>query len=314
MMEPGPPPLVLSRLFPLDQYQSAQWLLNPFPTYRYIREGLSIALTDLYSKLNKLTLSDIFGVARVLCEKPVMPVLHVNSTSITVHNARIWREQGVKYTKLKLSGDLDHDVCVLQELEAQSLLPHLVDANYGYSRNLPALRIISSLISALSIPFFQNPSRSYKECRQILTSHSFKIPADSTAYIPQLRRVIRSSAANALNLHPNCIGGFDSAFKSIMLASSLQFPIFVGSSGYLGIQDRAFQKLSFYIYSKQPCENIGFPSYFRTPDLKHYLCDQNLQGLTNYLPHHGGFISDDSDFLGIEVDTSRLKHIAIRQP
>ena len=311
----GKNPSLLENLLdpPLVNHTSAyHWLVGIDRRRRQIREGYSIALHDLVGKLQGKSIYRLLNRSPTRDQAALMPVIHVNSVQTMVECAQAWTSEGFRYLKIKLSGEPAHDTQAVAAIK--SACPEanilIVDANHGY-RNIKSACQAAIAFKELGATYLQNPFRgSVAAYRQLHDQTKIALTADSMAYWPKVRQVLNSGAAQLVNLHPNLMGGIDNLFRVVDFAARKGVAVIIGSSGWMGIQDRAYQKIAFMTDLNYPSEDFGLNPYFQGARAKFYCCEGGLPEVLAAPPDiRSGVIYDrpEEHGFGIDVDRDLIK-------
>lgn len=293
------------------------WYIGFDRRVRQVREGFSFALYDLLGKLRK---ESIYKLIRRNPQRdgiPVMPVIHVNNPEQMQRIAESWTADGYHVFKVKLRGKALQDIEAVRRILriCQGLKIVVVDANYGYY-DLSEVVLSGREIGKLGVSYFQNPIKlSLSDYEELSQKMGIPLTCDNTAYWPNIKRVIKNKAASLTNLHPNCMGGVDLLYRTVDYSASHGVPSIMGSSGFFGIQDRAYQKLAFTLQGDFPSEEIGMDPYFQSGRSEFYSYEFGLPELiTRRLPIRNGRIyNDDCYGFGIEVDRGKLATVSVNR-
>ncbi|MDB4425513.1 mandelate racemase/muconate lactonizing enzyme family protein, partial [Akkermansiaceae bacterium] len=283
--------------------------------FRQVREGFSQALWDLHGKVKNKPFAEMISISDFsACDfQRGMPVIHVYSPSEMGRIAEIWIEKGFRTFKIKLRGEAVQDIEAMRVIKSlgSDVKILIADANYGYKKTTELKRAAEGFREC-GLEYLQNPIRKpFWKYRGLSKSLGIKFTSDNTAYWPNTRRVIGLQEAELINLHPNIMGGVDNTLKLVSYARKSGIPTITGGSGFFGIQDKCFQKMSFCINSSFPTENIGLQNYFCSDLDQYYKYEfERLSILTNDLEVSDGKIFDrrESGF-GIDVNISALERV-----
>jgi L-alanine-DL-glutamate epimerase-like enolase superfamily enzyme len=252
--------------FPSLPLSMDPWSIGAHRTLHTVREGFSIALYDLVAKLQGRTVMDLLGPPSV-DQIEGMPVIHFKSPEEMATVSGKWcAELNFKHLKLKLPGDLEQCAACIDAIRSKvgSEVSLQVDFNYAFTSGREAIRVINALSERFDLAMVEDPIRPSLQLYplpEIRKNIDATLLIDGVAYWPNVVRLMRSGAADRLNHHVNAQGGIDIALMIAEYAAGFGIPTSVGSSGLVGIQDRAFHLLSHYIGMGRPCEAIGFPIY-----------------------------------------------------
>lgn len=283
--------------------------------FRQVREGFSQALWDLHGKVINKPFSEMINNDKsdyLKCQEG-MPVIHVYAPEEMARIAELWIKKGFRTFKLKLRGNAKKDIEAMKMVKSLCSDVEILigDANYGYKSFDELHRAVEGFLE-YDLGYMQNPIRKlFWQYQGLSKSLGIKFTSDNTAYWPNTRRVISFQEAEILNLHPNIMGGVDYIFKLVYFAEKHRIPTITGGSGFFGIQDKCYQKMSFLINSDFPTENIGLQNYFCSDFDQYYKYEfESTSILTNDLEVSNGKIFDrrESGF-GIDVDISALERV-----
>lgn len=297
----GRDPLCREALLPdlPDTFQASFWM---------VREGLSIALTDLAGKVAGVPAHVLLGGKR-RDRAPGMPVIHVGPPDVMARRARKWAQAGFQFIKVKLRGDrvADRDALAAIRRAIGSRIRIQVDANDGYIRPADALAAARDL-RRFQVDLFEDLLEAPLEAIAAFRRRSgVRVMVDKQSTWPNVREVVRLGAADVINHHPNLQGGLDVALKIDAVAGAAGIPTAVGSSGVFGIQDAAFQALSAVVGGSRPCEDIGLQPYYSGPTRGEYDFDRDPDLLRRPYPIVQGTIHiPDRPGLGVEPDPRKL--------
>ena len=281
--------------------------------YRQIREGFSQALWDIHGKILDKPFSEMIGKHQFVnknISQEGMPVIHVFEPEDMAKLANLWLKEGFTTFKLKLRGNAKEDIKAMKMIKSLSSEVNILigDANYGY-KSIKELENAANGFIQNDLGFLQNPIRKpFWQYKKISEKLGIKFTSDNTSYWPNIIRVIKFQEAELINLHPNIMGGVDYLFNVFRYAKKNKIKTIVGSSGFCGIQDKCYQKMSFCLDNEMPTENIGLQNYFCKKFNDYYKYSSNTTSiLKNDLQVKEGRIyeRDESGF-GIEVDQSKL--------
>ena len=295
-----------------QQSLAYQWLIGIDRRRRQIREGFSIALNDLVAKIRDQTIYQLLGRMPTRDRVALMPVIHVNDVVTMVACAKAWADDGFSFLKIKLSGNSEHDIRAVKEIKAAcpQVAIFVVDANHGY-KDFYSAAAATIEFRKLGASYIQNPFRGrISQYRKLHEITGMKLTADSMAYWPKVRAVLNAHAAQLVNLHPNLMGGIDNLFRVIDFAKSRAVPTIIGSSGWMGIQDRAYQKAAFLTDAEFPSEDFGLNPYFQGARAKYYSCQGGVPEVLATGPDiRSGIMYDRPDEIGfgIAVDRSKIE-------
>ena len=297
---------------PVSALPEIEYDIGHFNAFTLSREGLSIALYDLFGKLLGVNVSTLLGGLRRR-KFPGMPVVHVGPPEQMARRAKKWVDAGYKYLKIKYSGKHEEDLERLRAIRdavGDDIL-FQIDANFGYKKIDEAVKAIHDLEPfkvEIIEDFFEGELGDYARIRSAVQP---KVMIDSQAYWPNILKVITLGAADIINHHPANQGGLDIAMKINAVSQSAGIPTAIGSSYDIGIGDTAFQILASVIALSRPCEDIGLSPYFTGPMAGEYKVEFDPNILKDPFPiEEGQIIIRDLPGLGVEVDRKKLENIS----
>ena len=275
---------------------------------KLVREGLSIALYDLVGKMCGMPVYALLGGQR-RNDFPGMPVVHVGTPEVMARRAKKWVNAGYRFLKLKLRGNSQEDLeavravrkAIGDEIDLQ------VDANIGYRGAEEALSVIQRMEDVrISIveDIVDSDLDTYSRIRARIAP---RLMVDGEAWWPNVHNVIARGAADVINHHPNNQGGLATALQIDAVATAAGLVTAIGSCGYFGIQNSAFQMLATVIGLERPCEDIGLLEYHSGPTASEYLWGGAPTVVKETYPIRDGKIHvPDVPGLGLELDPERL--------
>lgn len=298
------------------QTNLGEWYLGWDRRIRQVREGFSIALYDLAGKLGQQSFYQMIGRHPKASTISLMPVIHVHEPSVMKEIATAWYSDGYRIFKVKLRGKLREDVAAVDAIAgiARDATVYVVDANFGYRDWDEALSCAREM-KRLRACYFQNPIRvGMRHYCRLAEKGGIELTSDSFSWWPNIRRVLRFKAASLINLHPNLMGGVDNVYRVVEHGLRFGIQSIIGSSGWAGIQDKAYQKMAFSLANLQPCEDFGLNEYFLSGRREFYTCERGLpEVVSNKLSIDGGRLQDRDEFgFGIEVDRGLLEDRSVR--
>jgi len=283
--------------------------------FRQVREGFSQALWDLHGKVTNRSFAEMVnnGWPSAIPFQSGMPVIHVYTPIEMAEIAEIWMEQGFRKFKLKLRGDAEQDIRAMKMIKSLGSDVEILigDANYGY-KSIAELSLAAKGFRGCGLGYLQNPiRRPFWQYQGISKNIGIKLTSDNTAYWPNTKRVIHFREAELINLHPNIMGGIDYMTNAVNYSRVSGVPTITGSSGFFGIQDKCYQKVSFSIASSFPTENIGLQNYFCDSFKKYYKYEYDSPSLLkNDLEVKDGSVFDRYETgFGIDVDDEKLNRV-----
>lgn len=299
---------------PLSAYQ---WYVYFNRRFRQVREGLSIALHDLKGKLTGSSIYDLIQRPLRCSSVQLMPVIHVNPPAQMMRICQTWLNEGYTTFKIKLRGDIPQDLAAIRAIKQlrEDVNILIVDANQGFKDKRSVVNF-AKLMLDLGVSYFQNPIKaSLHEYNKIASEGGLPLTCDTTSCWPMVQRVVSARAASLVNLHPNCMGGVDLLFRSVDFAAKHGLPAIIGSSGWFGIQDKAYQKLAFTFSDQLPSEEIGNDEYFSESRSEFYRYEYGLPDLVanKHAISKGTMVALEKEpGFGIEIDRDRLERVIER--
>ena len=282
---------------------------------RQVREGFSQALWDLHGKVINKPFSEMINNDKsdyLKCQEG-MPVIHVYAPEEMARIAELWIKKGFRTFKLKLRGNAKKDIEAMKMVKSLCSDVEILigDANYGYKSFDELHRAVEGFLE-YGLGYMQNPIRKlFWQYQGLSKSLGIKFTSDNTAYWPNTKRVVNFQEADLINLHPNIMGGVDYIMKLFSYARRYNIETITGSSGFFGIQDKCYQKISFCLGGAHPTENIGLQNYFCKELQQFYKYEfGNPSILKNNLEVKDGVIIDKNENgFGIDVDGRALERV-----
>jgi L-alanine-DL-glutamate epimerase-like enolase superfamily enzyme len=296
------------------------WSFGPHRLITTIREGFSIALYDLAAKLKDLTIMELIGKTEAR-EIEGMPVVHKSEPAKMGSVSKVWCDTfNYKHLKPKLSSNLEHSRQALGHIreEVGDEVTLQVDFNYAYTNARQCITDMNKLHEEFNIVMFEDPIRPTLQLYPlpfIRKEISTCLLVDGVAYWPNIIRLCHADGADRFNQHTNAQGGIDLALKISQYAEAKGIPTSIGSSGLVGIQDRAFQLLSHYIGTDRPSESIGFPLYYHEAFEGFYGSPKNINVLSSGLNEESSTFLPfpDTPGFGFNLDRRRLDQLCIEE-
>ncbi len=276
------------------------------------REGLSIALYDLFGQMLGASLALLLG-GRQLDKCPGMPVVDVGAPDVMERRAQRWVKAGYRYLKIKYRGDRAADLAALRAIR-KVIGPAInlqVDSNFGYKTVEQAIAAIHDLKACgvdVVEDFYDGDLRDFRRIRDAVKP---KVMIDYQSYWPNIHEVAVHMAADIVNLHPKNQGGLDIAMKNKAVADAAGMETAIGSMYFLGVGNAAFQQLAAVIGGSRPCEDIGYPQYITGPLAGEYNVAFDPTIVKEPYPIiDGDILVSDAPGLGIKVDRARAQKLA----
>lgn len=196
------------------------------------RSALHVALLDAGARLQGLPLYRALGGAAAL---PLTTdiTLPIGAPGRRAELATTYWAQGFRCFKLKVGGDLAHDVATLEQIAAAAPEASLVlDANEGFSADeaLTLLRRIEPL--GLRVDCFEQPCPrgELDALRAVKEGTEVPVVADeSLASMADLERLLEAEAVNGVNLKLVKIGGVDRCLAIGRAAQAAGLDLMVGA-------------------------------------------------------------------------------------
>jgi L-alanine-DL-glutamate epimerase-like enolase superfamily enzyme len=283
---------------------------RPHGTCRTCREGLSMALYDLFGHACGASAATLLGGAR-RDRVPLMPCVTLAPPEAMERRASAWARAGYRCLKIKLSGDREADREVVERIRraAGPDVELTADANSAY-RDLEiaigAARDLEPFGITVVEDIYDGPLSDY---RRIRAETRAKLMIDRHAYWPKTLKVLAAGAADVLNLHPRNVGGLDVGLWMDAAARGAGVETRIGASHILGIGDAAFQILGSVAATAMPVEDLGplrYESHFGASD-EHYPADEKRMIVRELFPvETGELLLPDAPGLGIEIDRAKL--------
>ncbi|MFA5865751.1 MAG: mandelate racemase/muconate lactonizing enzyme family protein [Phycisphaerae bacterium] len=269
-----------------------------------IRECLEIAVLDLVGKMSGLPVHTLLGGKKRDCV-PGMPVIHLGTPEDMAEKVRKW---DYRYFKVKVSCEPDRDVAIMEAIrKANPTCVLYVDFNCGYSDFDQAAKMIREMkklrVSVIEDPVDMNIGlERYKELREAKTGVKLMIDARARS-LESVFEIVKHEAADIINLHTSVQGGLFKALEKVAVARGAGIPCIVGSDGFIGISDAAYQSLAGVILDDgYPCEEVGGRIYHGTCIVE-----------DPYLQKDGMIYLSDKPGLGVTVDSKKMEKIVVEK-
>ena len=286
---------------------------RPHGARRASREGLSMAVYDLFGRALNVPVSVLLGGARRR-EVPAMPCVTLGPHDAMELRARKWVEAGYRHLKIKFTGRPEEDLEVTARIR-RAVGPDvelMIDANSSCRDFDTAVRLVEALepfgVTVVE-DIYDGPLDDLRRLRERIKP---RLMVDRHAYWPNVFEVLRQGAADAINLHPRNEGGLDISLRIEALARAAGVETRIGAAHILGIGSAAFQILGSVIALTMPVEDLGplrFESHFGA-SLPGYEADARRMILKEQFPVKDGCILiPDRPGLGIDVDRKKLERI-----
>jgi L-alanine-DL-glutamate epimerase-like enolase superfamily enzyme len=283
---------------------------RPHGTYRACREGLSMALYDLFGQARGISVAELLGGAR-RSRVPLMPCVTLAPPEAMEKRAADWAGAGYRFLKIKLRGSREEDLQVVERIRRAvgSDVELMTDANSGYREVETAVNVIRDL-ERLGVTvvedIYDGPLGDYRRIREGISA---KLMVDRHGYWPNVLNVLKEQAADAVNLHPRNVGGLDVGLRIDAACRQEGVLTRIGASHVLGIGDAAFQILGSVTALDMPVEDLGplrFESHYGGSS-EHYPADEKRMIVRELFPvENGEVVLADAPGLGVEVDRQKL--------
>jgi len=230
---------------------------------------LDIAVFDWLARRRNIPVYELLG-GRVRQRVPAMWVVGVKDPSAAINEIQKFRERGFTAFKLKLSGEPDRDLTIVDQVRKTfgSELTLRVDANQAY-RLHTAIRLFQRLdrydLDAIEQPLPANDLRGHAELRRyvstpVMLDESVKSPRD-------LLEAVRLNATDAVNIKVGKVGGLWSSLQIAAIADAAGIAYTVGSNLELGVGIAASLHLALSLRQDPlPCDlYLGHPLHVADP-------------------------------------------------
>jgi muconate cycloisomerase len=280
---------------------------------RACREGLSMALYDLFGRAHGVPVAVLLGGARRK-RVPLMPCVTLAPGEAMERRAADWKRAGYRHLKVKLHGSAEEDLENFERIR-RTVGPEVeltVDANSSYTDVETAVRVVQAL-ERLGVTVVEDIcGEDLDDYAAIRSRVKAKVMLDRHAYWPNTLEVFRRGAADAVNLHPRNVGGLDVALWMAAAARACGAESRMGAPHVVGIGSAAWQILGGVAATTMPVEDLGplrYESHFGAPG-EHYPVDEKKMVVRSLFPvENGEVILPDAPGLGVEVDRERLAAI-----
>ena len=284
---------------------------RPHGVYRTCREGLSMALYDLFGQVYGVPVSVLLGGTR-RDRVPLMPCVTLAPPEAMERRAAAWVKAGYRSLKVKLRGDREEDRETVDRIR-RVVGPRIeltADANSAYTDLETAVAAVHDL-DPFNLSVIEDICDvSLAEYAVIRSRIRPKQMIDRHAYWPKTLQVLTCGAADALNLHPRNVGGLDVGLWMDAAARAAGVETRIGACHMLGIGSAAFQILGSVATATMPVEDLGplrYEEHFGVSD-EHYPADEKRLIVRELFPvEDGELIPPDAPGLGIEVDAAKLE-------
>ncbi len=282
--------------------------LGHYNHFTLAREGLNIALYDLFGKILNVNASVLLGGLRRK-EIPGMPVVFVASPGKMAKIAKKWTDAGYKFLKIKYRGNREEDLEALKTIR-KSIGENVrlqVDPNFSYANTEESVEAINDM-EPYNVEVVEDVhDGDWKSLCEIRKNVKPKIMIDYEAYWPNVLNVVKNNAADIINIHPKNQGGLDIALKVHAVTQAAGLETAIGSMYLLGIGNSAFQLLAGVIGGDRPCEDISFCTYLNGPASEEYDVPKDATVVTPF-PIIGGKITIvEQPGLGIEINRKKVE-------
>jgi L-alanine-DL-glutamate epimerase-like enolase superfamily enzyme len=278
-------------------------LPSELDTHLNVRECLEIALLDLLGKSTGLPAHSLLG-GKKFSRIPGMPVIHLGEPEEMAEKARKW---DYSFFKVKMMCKPDKDISIIETIrKVNKSFVLYVDFNCGYSDVDEAIRVMNQL-GKLGVSVAEDPvseSIEIEGYKEIHEKTDVQLMIDTKARsLERVFKIVKNDAADIINLHTSVQGGLSRALEKAVVAKAAGIPCIVGSDGFLGITDSAYQSLGSVILNKGfPCEEVGGKHY-------HGVCIVKKA----YVQKKGMIHIPDTPGLGVEIDRAKLEPIVVER-
>jgi L-alanine-DL-glutamate epimerase-like enolase superfamily enzyme len=186
------------------------------------KSAVDCALHDLLARQLGIPICDLFGGAAVT-EIKTLRILPLKTPEKMAANARRLVDQGIRYLKIKIEGNIEEDVASVAAIrEEVGKDVHLtVDANQTYSPK-GAIAAIHAL-TPFNIDIVEQPvpSNDLRGLKMVTDAVSVPVEADEAAYsLDQISLIVRERMADAVSLKISKIGGLRKTYVAAKLCEA----------------------------------------------------------------------------------------------
>ena len=186
------------------------------------KSAIDCALHDLLARQLGIPICDLFGGAAVT-EITTLRILPLKAPEQMAANARRLVDQGIRYLKIKVEGNLEEDVASVAAIrEEVGKDVHLtIDANQTYSPK-GAIAAIQAL-APFKIDLVEQPVpfNDLRGLKMVTDAVSVPVEADEAAYsLDQISLIVRERMADAVSLKISKIGGLRKTYAAAKICEA----------------------------------------------------------------------------------------------
>lgn len=192
---------------------------------------LEIAVYDLWGKLYQTPLYKLLGGGNTQLRTDV--TISVNHIDKMLADANLAIDQGFDILKVKIGTDIEHDIArvkaIFQHVAKRARLR--LDVNQGWSAKQTVYAIQQLEQSGVELELIEQPvkSKDVEGLRYVTQRITTPVMADESAFSPlQVIDIIRSGAADIINIKLMKCGGLSQAIKIADLAELHNIPCMIG--------------------------------------------------------------------------------------
>lgn len=262
-------------------------------------DAVDFALHDLVGRKVGLPVRTLLGGIG----KPfvwAMPVVYTADPETMSAKAREWhRQYGFRFFKIKPTGNVEQDEEILRKVREKTCsdVRIFADPNYGLKMTPEQVVDYVNRLSKFGLGMCEDPIDAdfsvYAEMRKhVKVPIMIDVRARSLA---DVLAIVKTGAADAINIHGNWAGGFGPGLQRAVLAGAAGIKVMIGSTHYLGIGSAAYQLLASLVPGELPCEQVYVEVY-------------GGQGIVAdpFEISGGKILIPDRPGLGVEVDRDKL--------
>jgi L-alanine-DL-glutamate epimerase-like enolase superfamily enzyme len=206
--------------------------LDALPGSNPAKCGIDIALHDLEARRRGVPLHDLLG-GRVRAQIALLRILALKAPREVAANARLLVEEGYRYLKIKLDGDLETDIARVRAVrEAVGRDVHLtVDANQSY--DAAGAIAAAARLEPLGVELFEQPvpAADLAGLRAVSRATAIPVEADESAQsLEDVRRLIAAEAVGRISLKLPKLGGLANARAAAALCAEANVGCRVGAT------------------------------------------------------------------------------------
>ncbi len=245
---------------PFDIDYTISRCLEIIPAFPSAMAAIDMALYDLMGKSTNLPVCKLLGgMSRP--EIGLYPVIPMDSPETMARVSEILARMGCATMKIKLGSDPDLDLRRLAAIRdaAGSGIRLRLDINQGWKDAATSIRVIRSL-DGFNVEWIEQPvaARDIAGLAAVSAAVDLPIMADESCHSPSdLMEIIRSGAADMINVKLMKCGGLFRAMKMLAIAEAAGLPCVLGSMGESSIGSAA----GLHLVAARPaivdCELIG---------------------------------------------------------